>query len=101
MRKLVERAVEEVLVSNTIQRFSKNINLKKGFLSNLVVVEKNDIEFISTLFGKYSITEHDGGIETIPLQPDENEISNDLHAFSTWKDGFQSRAKSFKQANGY
>lgn len=101
MRKLLERAVEEVLTNHTIQRFSKNLNLKQSNLANIAVAEKADIEFVLNLFGKYSVTEHDGSIETIPIQPGEDEIENDLKLFSDWKDQFNSRVKVFKQANGY
>jgi energy-coupling factor transporter ATP-binding protein EcfA2 len=101
MRKLLERAVEEILTNHTIQRFSKNINLKQNNLANLVVTEKSDIDFVLSLFSKYSITEHDGSTETIPIQPNETDIKNDLNLFSQWKDNFNERAKAFKQANGY
>ncbi|MFT3739583.1 MAG: AAA family ATPase [Breznakibacter sp.] len=101
MRKLLERSVEEILTNRTIQRFSKNINLKQENLANLVVVEKTDIDFILSLFGKYSITEHDGSTETISIQPNESQIEQDLDTFFLWKEEFNVRAKSFKQANGY
>ncbi len=101
MRKLIERSVEEILVNQTIQRFSKNLNLKKSNLANLVVVDKADIDFILTLFGKYSVSEHDGGIETIPLQPDESVILEDIKAFSIWRESFNERVKKFKDENSY
>ena len=101
MRKLVERAVEEILVNQTIQRFSKNLNVKRNNLANLVVVEKNDADFILGLFGKYSVAEHDGGIETIPLEPDEDVIAEDVRKFSIWRDSFSQRVKHFKETNSY
>ncbi len=99
MRKLIERSVEEILVNQTIQRFSKNLNLKRNNLMNLVIVEKADIDLVLQLFGKYSVSEHDGGIETIPLQPDEAVISEDLKIFSSWRDSFNNRVKKFKEEN--
>lgn len=101
MRKLIERAVEEILVNQTIQRFSKNLNVKRNNLANLVVVEKADTDFILNLFGKYSVSEHDGGIETIPLQPDESTILVDIKAFSMWRESFSNRVKKFKEENSY
>lgn len=101
MRKLIERSVEEILVNQTIQRFSKNLSLKRSNLANLVVVEKADTDFILSLFGKYSVSEHDGGIETIPLQPDESAILVDIKAFSVWKEFFNDRVKKFKEDNLY
>jgi energy-coupling factor transporter ATP-binding protein EcfA2 len=101
MRKLLERSVEELLTNHTIQRFSKNIQFKRGNLANLVVVEKDDIDFVLSLFGKYSIAAHDGSIETIPIQPNETIIQNDLRDFSQWMNTFKERARVFKQTNGY
>lgn len=99
MRKLLERTIEDIIVNKTIERFSKNINLKAGNLSSVVVTEKNDIDFLLGLFGKYSISEHDGGIETIPLQPNENEIQSDLSNYKTWKDAFKERVKVYKETH--
>jgi energy-coupling factor transporter ATP-binding protein EcfA2 len=101
MRMLMEKAVEEILANKSIQRFSKNINVKQSNLANFVVVEKQDIEFILTLFGKYSKPEHDGDVPAVYSLPDENEIKVDLRNFSDWKDGFNVRVKAFKDANGY
>ncbi|WP_165041354.1 AAA family ATPase [Dysgonomonas sp. ZJ709] len=96
MRKLLERTIEDIIVNKTIERFSKNINLKAGNLSNVVVTEKNDVDFLLGLFGKYSISEHDGGIETIPLMPNENDIKLDLADYKIWKDNFKEKVREYK-----
>ena len=101
MRKLTEKTVEEILANNSIQRFSKNIKMKKLDLLNFVITEQTDIEFLLSLFGKYSITEHDGSIQVIPIQPDETAIALDLNNFSDWKNNFNERVKAFKLANSY
>lgn len=100
-RMLIERAVEELLANKAIERFSKNIHVKSGNLSSFVIVEHADIQFLLALFGKYSITEHDGGISTLPQLPDETAIESDLNDFATWKNDFNSRLKAFKTTNGY
>ena len=46
MRQLLERTVEEILVNKTISRFSKNISFKRSDLANLIIVEKEDIDFL-------------------------------------------------------
>lgn len=101
MRKLLEKSIEDILINRTIVRFSKNISAKRGNLASLIVVEKNDTDFLLGLFGKYSVTEHDGSVETIPLQPDEEIISQDLSDFCIWKDGFVNRVKAYKAAHNY
>lgn len=100
-RMLIEKAVEELLANKSIERFSKNIHVKSGNLSGFVVVEHADIQFLLSLFAKYSITEHDGGVSTVPQLPDESVIDTDLSAFSNWMNDFKTRLRDFKTANGY
>lgn len=95
-RMLLERSVEEVLSNRTYERFSKNINLKRGNLSSYVVTEESDINLILHLFGKYSITEHDGGISTIPRLPSKTDMEDDIREFSAWKDSFKIKLKAFR-----
>ena len=96
MRQLIERTVEEVIANRTIERFSKNLNVKVGNLSNIVVTEKSDVDFLLSLFSKYSISEHDGGVETIPLAPDEASIRRDILLYTKWKTTFLKKAKQYK-----
>ena len=94
-RMLLERSVEEILSNRTYERFSKNIHLKKSSLSSYIVTAQSDVDFLLNLFGKYSITEHDGGTSTIPLLPNKLVIEQDLRDYSTWKDGFKNKLKTF------
>ncbi|HRN86692.1 MAG TPA: hypothetical protein PK863_05185 [Candidatus Dojkabacteria bacterium] len=96
MRFLVEKSIEEILSNKAIQRFSKNITVKKDLLASYVVTDKNDINYLIDLYGKYSITEHDGGFEIVPKLPDETAIRNDLTEFSTWKDKFKTKLDTYK-----
>lgn len=95
-RMLLERSVEEILSNRTYERFSKNIHLKRGNLSSYVITELSDVDFLLNLFGKYSITEHDGGTSTIPLLPSKVVIEQDLTSYSAWKDGFKNKLKTFQ-----
>jgi len=95
-RMLLERSVEEVLSNKTYERFSKNIHLKKGNLSSYIVTEQTDVDFLLNLFGKYSVTEHDGGTSTIPLLPSKGEIAQDISDYSNWKIGFRSKLDNFR-----
>lgn len=101
MRQLLERTVEDVLVNNTITRFSKNINFKKGNLANMIVVEKGDIDFLLSLYGKYSLAIHDGSIETLPNAITESDIQSDLSLYKNWKDRFNQNVKEWKRINNY
>ncbi len=100
-RMLLERSVEEVLSNKTYERFSKNIKLKKGNLSSYIVTEKTDVDFILNLFGKYSVTEHDGGTSTISQLPNEVIIEQDIRDYEVWKKRFIDRRKAFQTANNY
>lgn len=100
-RMLVERSVEEILSNKTYERFSKNIHLKKGNLSSYIVTDQTDVDFLLNLFGKYSVTEHDGGTSTISQLPSKTEIEQDIRDYLTWKDSFRNKKRAFQTANNY
>ncbi|MBG6111489.1 energy-coupling factor transporter ATP-binding protein EcfA2 [Flavobacterium sp. CG_23.5] len=100
-RMLLERSVEEVLSNKTYERFSKNIHLKKGNLSSYIVTEKSDVDFLLNLFGRYSITEHDGGTSTIPQLRSKVEIEQDITDYSNWKNDFKTKQRTFQTTNAY
>lgn len=95
-RMLLERSVEEVLSNKTYERFSKNIHLKKGYLSSYIITEQSDVDFLLNLFSKYSITEHDGGTSIIPQLPTKLEIEQDIRDYSIWKDTFKGKLRTFR-----
>lgn len=97
-RMLLERSVEEILANKTYERFSKNIHLKKGYLSGYIVTNQSDVDFLLDLFGKYSVTEHDGGVTTIPQLPSKTLIEQHISEYSAWKDGFKAKLKTFVAA---
>jgi len=100
-RMLLERSVEEILSNKTYERFSKNIHLKKSNLSSYIVTEQTDVDFLLNLFGKYSVTEHDGGTSIIPQLPNKAEIERDIRNYSTWKDTFINKRRIFQTTNNY
>lgn len=93
MRQLLERTVEDILINKTVTRFSKNINFKKGNLQNIVMVRKDDIDFLLGLYGRYSEMIHDGSTELVSASLTEDEISNNLRDYETWKKEFLDRVK--------
>ncbi len=96
-RMLIERSVEEILSNKSYERFSKNIHLKKVYLSSYIITQQSDVDFILGLFGKYSITEHDGGTSTIPLLPSRDTIHQDITDYLAWKLDFKNRLRTFQQ----
>lgn len=100
-RKLLEKSVEDILANESIKRFSKNINLKAGYLSGYVIVEHSDIRLLLDLFGKYSTTEHDGGIEVQSNQLNPTDIRVDLRQYEDWKNDFSARLSAFKTTHNY
>jgi len=100
-RKLLEKSVEDILANESIKRFSKNINLKAGYLSGYVIVEHSDIKLLLDLFGKYSTTEHDGGIEVQSNQLNPTDIRIDLRRYENWKNDFSARLSAFKTTHNY
>lgn len=95
-RMLLESSVEEILSNKTYERFNKNIHLKKGNLSSYIVTEQVDVDFLLYLFGKYSVTEHDGGISTISQLRTKTEIEQDINDYSNWKNAFKTKLDTFK-----
>ncbi len=101
MRQLLERTVEDILVHNAISRFSKNISFKRSDLANIIIVSKTDIDYLLSLYSKYSEVIHDGSPETVSKTLTESDIHNDITGYKTWKDNFVQKAKDWKKANGY
>ena len=101
MRQLLEKSAEDILVGHTISRFSKNVDFKRGNLASIIVTEKNDVDFLLGLYGKYSTVIHDGSIETEPNEISEREVRQDIYDFRIWKDAFVNRVKEWKRSNGY
>lgn len=96
-RMLIEKSVEDLLSNRAYQRFSKNINIKKSSLSGYIITEQSDVDLLLSLFGKYSVTEHDGGTSTIPLLPNRQVIQQDIADYNVWRTDFKNRLKAFIQ----
>jgi len=101
IRFLLEKTVEDILANKSIQRFSKNINLKARPLSGYVVTEKSDIDFILSLFGKYSVPEHDGDVPAEFQKPKLDDIVKDLDSYEKWKIKFTEKQNKFIKDSGY
>jgi energy-coupling factor transporter ATP-binding protein EcfA2 len=96
-RMLIEKSVEDLLSNKAYQRFSKNINIKKRNLSGYIITEQSDVDLLLGLFGKYSVTEHDGGATTVPMLPNRQVMQQDITDYLLWKTDFKDRLKAFIQ----
>ena len=94
-RMLIEKSVEDLLSNKACQRFSKNINIKKGSLSGFIITEQSDVDLLLDFFSKYSVTEHDGGTTTISMLPNRQIMQQDLTDYINWKTDFKNRLKTF------
>ena len=65
------------------------------------MVGKDDIDYLLSLYGKYSEVIHDGSVETEPNMINEGDIRNDICQYRQWKDNFLQNVKDWKSANGY
>lgn len=97
MRALIEKTIEDIFTGKSIERFSKNIQCKEKMLSNFVCVEKSDVDFMLSLFSRYSETEHDGTPNTNLVTVDD--IDKDIQAYSDWYIKFSNRVKDYKNKN--
>jgi energy-coupling factor transporter ATP-binding protein EcfA2 len=95
-RQSIEKAVEEILLRDIVQRYRRNI--RPTNLKELNVVEKKDWEILERLFDKYSRYEHNQAPESrVPLlSPDA--IEADVKALKVWVDEFNSRVDAFNKA---
>jgi hypothetical protein len=90
IRKVVERAVEEVLLSEIVGRYRRAIHVSK--IRDLSRIKPEDTEFLDNLMSKYSAFEHAQAPEGRAVYPDLEEASSDVDALSAW-------AREFRQRN--
>ena len=95
-RQSIEKAVEEVLLRDIVERYRRNIHPTK--IRELEVIEKKDWEILERLFDKYSRYEHNQTPESkVPL-PTPDVIEADVKALKVWVDEFNSRVDAFNKA---
>ncbi|SMF41115.1 AAA family ATPase [Desulfovibrio gilichinskyi] len=92
MRKITERAVEEILFNGAVIRYDPAIHTTK-LDSRLLVIKAKDIKLIVGLMDKYSLYPHDQAPDRKPVQIDIATIEKDMNALQTWVTEYQKRAK--------
>lgn len=91
MRKVTERAVEEVLFNGAVVRYDPAIHTQK-LHPRLTTITEDDIKFIVDLMDRYSLYPHDQAPERKPAQPDIGIIEKDIESLQTWVTNYKKRA---------
>ena len=90
LRMAVERAVEEVLLSEVVGRYQRAVHLAN--IPKLVAIVDEDIEVLDGLATKYSRSEHSQTSETRSPPPGIDEIERDVDSLTEWAVAFRKRA---------
>lgn len=89
-RKLLERTIEEDLLSKVVIRHRRSITTQ-GRLERLPRITPKDCKFFDDLLTKYSCYEHSQSTETPVLLPEEPELRADLESLRDWRTEFTRR----------
>lgn len=90
-RKLLERTVEDDLLSQVVKRHRRSITTDNR-ITHLPKITKDDCVLIDGLMTKYSCYEHSQSQETPVFLPDEPELRQDIEALIVWREEFKKRA---------
>ena len=90
MRKVTEKAVEEVLFNGAVVRYDPAIHTQKLHPMLTTIIE-DDIKFIVSLMDRYSLFPHDQAPERKPAQPDIGVIEHDIESLQTWVTNYRKR----------
>jgi hypothetical protein len=90
IRQTVERAIEEVLLGDIVQRFRRSVQTQQ--IKDLSKITLNDCEFLENLMTKYSAFLHDQNPEARVPWPDPQTIRNDIESLDSWRKEFAKRS---------
>ena len=89
MRQTIERAIEEVLLADIVQRYRRNIYASK--VKDLMKIKKDDCVFLDGLMTEYSKILHDQAEEArVPL-PKPDKLRTDIKSLSVWTTDYNKR----------
>jgi hypothetical protein len=89
-RKLLERTVEEDLLSGVVKRHRRSVTTD-NLIFDLAKIMLDDCKCIDDLMTKYSFFEHSQSEETPVTLPDEPELRADLERLKEWRTQFKKR----------
>lgn len=98
-RNIVERGIEQELLSGVVQRFNRNVSTLK--LPRLYALSNSDISLFDKLMTKYSYFDHSQSLETPITLPSVEGIKSDLDCLIKWSKSFKKRCEDEeKKAKG-
>lgn len=97
-RKLVERTIEDDLLSKVIQRHRRSVTTL-GRLEHLPYISEADCRFLDDLMTRYSVHEHSQSPEAVAAIPDEIELRQDIERLKQWRVEFKQRTVAADQSN--
>jgi len=89
-----ERAVEEILFSNVVQRFAEGVSTQS---LHSVVVEDSDYKTIDEGMTKCSKFAHDAALSANLPTPHPDELKADIEKLEAWRDAVEKRKEGIKQ----
>ncbi|HKK44296.1 MAG TPA: hypothetical protein VJ964_02160 [Balneolaceae bacterium] len=89
-RILLERMVEDVLLSDVVHRFRRSVQTK-GKIQNLSKITDLDSKYFDDMMSKYSKFEHSQPRSTPVQMPTPDELETDLGSLKEWYDEFTNR----------
>lgn len=92
-RILIERLLENELLSDVVQRFRRSINTI-GKIHNLALITKDDCQLFDDYMTKYSRYEHSQSYETPIELPEPDELIEDIQRIQRWIQEFSKRKAS-------
>ena len=84
MRRITERAVEEVLFNGVVLRFDRSVRTQQ-LDPKLTKIKQADLDMFVRLMDKYSVYPHDQQTDRIAPIPDIDVIERDLQELRSWK----------------
>ena len=92
-RIILERIVENILLSGIVLRHRRDVQTKNKLIK-LLVIEKSDCDNIDGLMTKYSFHEHSQPPEAPVFIPEPIELDTDLANLIKWHEEFQRKQKN-------
>jgi hypothetical protein len=89
-RIIIERLIENDLLSDVVQRFRRSI-ITKNKIHDLAKITANDCQLFDDFMTKYSKYEHSQPPETPVSLPQPEELEEDIKKVLAWLDEFKKR----------
>lgn len=94
-RKLLERCVEDVLLSGVVKRHRQSVTTQNK-LQLLSVIDMRDCQFIDDKMSEFSHFEHSQSLERAGAIPESDVLKNHLNDLREWIVAFKQKLKKFK-----